>query len=286
MTTSSRDSSLGSRSSDPVRVVELERRTGATVRAEADRVAVEEPMEVRVNGVPFSVIMRTPGEDMALAAGFLLAEDVVRGAGEIGAIEQCRDVEPEARGNVLNVTVVGEAVDRLVVRLGERRQVTTTSACGLCGRRTIESLRSRAATVDGRWTVPAALVSRLPLALRAAQRTFDATGGVHAAALTDLEGTVVRVAEDVGRHNAVDKIIGHALLDGALPLDRAMLVLSGRTSYELVQKALLGGVPLVAAVSAPSSLAIDLARAAGITLCGFVRGDSLNVYAHPGRLSS
>ena len=268
-----------------MRVVELERRTGATVRAEADRVAVEEPMEVRVNGVPFSVIMRTPGEDMALAAGFLLAEDVVRGGGEVGAIEQCLDVEPEARGNVLNVTVVGEAVDRLVVRLGERRQVTTTSACGLCGRRTIESLRSRAATVDGRWTVPAALVSRLPLALRAAQRTFDATGGVHAAALTDLEGTVVRVAEDVGRHNAVDKIIGHALLDGALPLDRAMLVLSGRTSYELVQKALLGGVPLVAAVSAPSSLAVDLARAAGITLCGFVRGDSLNVYAHPERLT-
>ena len=279
------ESSLGPWGSEPVRVVELERRTGATVRAEADRVAVEEPMEVRVNGVPFSVIMRTPGEDMALAAGFLLAEDVVRGSGELGAIEQCLDVEPEARGNVLNVTVVGEAVDRLAVRLGERRQVVTTSACGLCGRRTIESLRSRAATVDGRWTVPVAVVSRLPLALRAAQRTFDATGGVHAAALTDLEGTVVRAAEDVGRHNAVDQIIGHALLDGALPLDRAMLVLSGRTSYELVQKALLGGVPLVAAVSAPSSLAIELARAAGITLCGFVRGDSLNVYAHPERLT-
>ncbi len=224
MSTPRRDSSLAARGSEPVRVVELERRTGATVRAEADRVAVEEPMEVRVNGAPFAVIMRTPGDDMALAAGFLLAEDVVRGGAEIGVIEQCLDVEPEARGNVLSVTVVGEAVDRLVVRLGERRQVTTTSACGLCGRRTIESLRSRAATVDGRWTVPAAVVSRLPLALRAAQRTFDATGGVHAAALTDLEGTVVRVAEDVGRHNAVDKIIGRALLEGALPLDRAMLV--------------------------------------------------------------
>jgi FdhD protein len=132
--------------------------------------------------------------------------------------------------------------------------------------------------------VPVAVVRHLPVALRAAQQTFDATGGVHAAALADLDGRVLRAAEDVGRHNAVDKIIGHALLEGRLPLDRAMLVVSGRTSYELVQKALLGGVPLVAAVSAPSSLAIDLARAAGITLCGFVRGDTLNVYAHGERL--
>jgi FdhD protein len=267
-----------------VRVVEVERRNGVATRAEADRVAVEEPMEVRVNGSPFAVIMRTPGDDLALAAGFLLAEDVVRDGGEIGAIEQCLDVEPEARGNVLNVTVVGEAVDRLAVRLGERRQVITTAACGLCGRRTIESLRSRVVAVEGRWTVPVAVISRLPVALRAAQQTFDATGGVHAAALTGLDGQVLRSAEDVGRHNAVDKIVGHALLEGRLPLDRAMLVVSGRTSYELVQKALLGGVPLVAAVSAPSSLAIDLARAAGITLCGFVRGDTFNVYAHGERL--
>ena len=267
-----------------MRNVELERRVGAGVSVEADQVAVEEPMEVRVNGSPFAVIMRTPGDDLALAAGFLLAEDVIRNATEIGAIERCLDVEPEARGNVLNVTVVGEAVDRLVVRLGERRQVITTAACGLCGRRTIESLRTRAATVAGRWTVPAAVIRRLPLALRQAQRTFDATGGVHAAALTDLDGQVLRAAEDVGRHNAVDKIIGRALLEGQLPLDQAMLVVSGRTSYELVQKALLGGVPLVAAVSAPSSLAVDLAREAGITLCGFVRGESFNVYAHGERL--
>jgi FdhD protein len=276
---------IRTRAAGSVRVVDLERRSGAVVRTEADQVAVEEPMEVRVNGSPFAVIMRTPGEDLALAAGFLLAEDVVRDATEIGAIEQCLDVEPEARGNVLNVTVVGGAIDRLAVRLGERRQVTTTAACGLCGRRTIESLRSRLATVAGRWTVPAAVVCGLPRALRTAQPAFDATGGVHAAALTDLDGQVLRAAEDVGRHNAVDKIIGHALLDGRLPLDRAMLVVSGRTSYELVQKALLGGVPLVAAVSAPSSLAIDLARASGITLCGFVRGDSFNVYAHGERLA-
>ena len=268
-----------------IRIVEVERRSGADVRPDEDSVAVEEPLEVRVNDSAFAVIMRTPGEDLALAAGFVLAEDVVRDAGEIGAIEYCRDVEPEARGNVVNVTVVGGAVERLTERLGERRQVITTAACGLCGRRTIESLRTRAAAVEGRWTVPAAVVSRLPLALRAAQRTFDVTGGVHAAALTDLEGRVLRSAEDVGRHNAVDKIVGHALLEGRLPLDRTMLVVSGRLSYELVQKALLAGVPLVAAVSAPSSLAIELAREAGITLCGFVRGETLNVYAHAGRLA-
>ena len=143
--------------------------------------------------------------------------------------------------------------------------------------------RGRRSPAAGRCRRP--IVGQLPLALRAAQRTFDATGGVHAAALTDLDGQVLRAAEDVGRHNAVDKIIGHALLEDRLPLDRTMLVVSGRTSYELVQKALLGGVPLVAAVSAPSSLAIDLARAVGITLCGFVRGDGFNVYAHPERIT-
>ena len=268
-----------------IRVVEIQRRRGAESRADTDRIAVEEPMEVRVNGSPFAVIMRTPGQDIPLAAGFLLAEDVVRGLHEVASIEQCADVEVEARDNVLNVTVIGEAVERLVVRLGERRQVITTAACGLCGRRTIESLRSRAPVVPVTWSVSAAVVRQLPVALRAAQSAFDATGGLHAAALCDLDGGVWLAAEDVGRHNAVDKIIGRAMLEGHLPLDRYMLVVSGRTSYELVQKALLGGVPLVAAVSAPSSLAIDLARESGITLCGFVRGDAMNVYAHPERLT-
>ena len=265
-----------------LRVVRLD---GAAAVPDDDRVAVEEPLEVRVNGAPFAVIMRTPGHDITLACGFLLAEDVVRHVDEVAAVEQCDDVEAEARGNVVNVTVSGEAAERVDARLGERRQVITTAACGLCGRRTIESLRSRAASVAGAWTVPAAVVSSLPVALRAAQAAFDATGGIHAAALCDLDGAVRLAAEDVGRHNAVDKIIGRALLDGALPLDRRLLVVSGRTSYELVQKALLGGVPLVAGVSAPSSLAVDLARASGITLCGFVRGQTMNVYAHPGRIA-
>jgi FdhD protein len=267
------------------RAVPIVRLAGAAATADHDRVAVEEPLEVRVNGAPFAVIMRTPGHDLPLAAGFLLAEDVVRHGDEIAAIEQCDDVAAEAIGNALNVTVTGEAATRVAARLGERRQVITTAACGLCGRRTIESLRSRAAKVGGAWTVPAAVVASLPVSLRAAQATFDATGGLHAAALCDLDGRVRRAAEDVGRHNAVDKIIGRALLDGELPLDRTLLVVSGRTSYELVQKALLGGVPLVAGVSAPSSLAVDLAQASGITLCGFVRGHTMNVYAHPGRIA-
>jgi len=262
----------------------LRLRDGARDQAD-DRVAVEEPLEVRVNGSPFAVIMRTPGQDLPLAAGFLLAEDVVRRGDEIGAIEQCDDVDAEAYGNVLNVTVTGDAAARVAARLGERRQIITTAACGLCGRRTIESLRTRVASVGGDWTVPAAVVLSLPEALRAAQTAFALTGGIHAAALCDLAGEVRLAAEDVGRHNALDKVVGRALLDGRLPLDDRLLVVSGRSSYELVQKALLAGVPLVAGVSAPSSLAIELAEASGITLCGFVRGRSMNVYTHPRRIA-
>ena len=259
------------------------RRGSATPRA--DRVAVEEPMEVRVNGAPFAVIMRTPGADRDLAAGFLLAEDVIRSVDEIGAIEHCADAEADASENTVNVTVLGGAVERLDGRLRDRRNVMMTASCGLCGRRTIESLRSRVATVTGHWTVPGVLVSSLPDRLRAAQDVFSTTGGLHAAGLFDLTGALVLAAEDVGRHNAVDKVAGRTLLSALHPLDRHLLLVSGRTSFELVQKALLSGVALIAAVSAPSSLAIDLAQEARITLCGFVRGDTFNIYTHPERIS-
>jgi FdhD protein len=241
-------------------------------------------MEVRVNGAPFAVIMRTPGADRELAAGFLLAEDVVRTADELLTIELCEDITEEGRGNTLNVTVGGGAVERLVTRLGERRQVVMTASCGLCGRRTIETLRTRVAAVDGQWTVPADVLRALPSRLRNAQEVFETTGGLHAAGLFDRNGALRQIAEDVGRHNAVDKIIGRRLLEDALPLADAILVVSGRTSFELVQKALLAGIPVVAAVSAPSSLAIELADASGITLCGFVRGDRFNVYTHAHRV--
>jgi FdhD protein len=249
-----------------------------------DRVAVEEPMEVRVNGASFAVIMRTPGADRDLAAGFLLAEDVIRTADEIGTIEYCQDADEEGRDNTINVTVTGGAVERLAERLGERRQVMMTASCGLCGRRTIESLQARVASVRGEWTVGADVIAALPDRLRASQSVFESTGGLHAAGLFDRPGVLQIAAEDVGRHNAVDKIVGRTLLAGNHPLDESILLVSGRTSFELVQKALLAGVPVIAAVSAPSSLAIDLAEQAGITLCGFVRGPHFNVYTHANRI--
>jgi FdhD protein len=250
-----------------------------------DLVAVEEPMEVRVNGASFAVIMRTPGADRDLAAGFLLAEDVIRTAGEIGTIEYCQDVTDEGRDNTINVTVIGDAVARLADRLGERRQVMMTSSCGLCGRRTIESLQARVATVDGAWTVNAEIIASLPDRLRQSQAVFESTGGLHAAGLFDRSGVLQLSAEDVGRHNAVDKIVGRTLLAGKHPLSQSLLLVSGRTSFELVQKALLAGIPLLAAVSAPSSLAIELAEQAGITLCGFVRGRQFNIYSHRSRIT-
>jgi len=269
-----------------IRDVKVARHGPSRLSGDRDRVAVEEPMEVRVNGASFAVIMRTPGADRDLAAGFLLAEDVVRSADEIGTIAYCDDddVAEEARNNILNVTVIGDAVGRLVARLGERRQVMMTASCGLCGRRTIASLRARVDAVNGAWTVAGSVISSLPDVLRATQDVFESTGGLHAAGLFGLDGQLQLSAEDVGRHNAVDKIIGRTLLAGRHPLDRSLLLVSGRTSFELVQKALLGGVPLIAAVSAPSSLAIDLAEQSGITLCGFVRGQSFNIYAHPERV--
>ena len=263
-----------------IREVEVSREGRVT----SDRVAVEEPLEVRVNGASFAVIMRTPGADRDLAAGFLLAEDVIRGADEIGAIEYCQDASAEGRDNTLNVTVTGGAVDRLSERLGERRQVMMTASCGLCGRRTIESLRSRVAGVGGNWTIAADVIASLPDRLREAQAVFESTGGLHAAGLFDRAGTLQMAAEDVGRHNAVDKIAGRTLLAGQHPLDQFVMLVSGRASFELVQKALLAGIPVLTAVSAPSSLAIDLAEQANITLCGFLRGPRFNTYSHPERI--
>jgi len=265
-----------------IREVGVSRRGAAA--PERDFVAVEEPMEVRVNGASFAVIMRTPGHDRDLTAGFLLAEDVIHDAGEIGVIEYCADTTEEGRGNTMNVTVTGAAVARLSARLGERREVTMNSSCGLCGRRTIESLQSRVSAVAGDWTVSGDVIASLPDRLRASQVAFESTGGIHAAGLFDRSGQLQLLAEDVGRHNAVDKIVGRTLLQGKHPLDASILLVSGRTSFELVQKALLAGIPLLAAVSAPSSLAIDLATQSGMTLCGFVRGPRFNIYSHPHRV--
>jgi FdhD protein len=275
----------------PVSVVRVR---GATRVADTDRAATEEPLEIRLHDRPFAVIMRTPGADRELAAGFLLAERVIHSADDLGTIAYCADRADESRrgvesgvghaANIVNITLANgsrEAVERL---LADRRQTTTSSACGLCGRQTIESLASDALPIHTTWTVSAAAIAAMPPSLRARQAVFDETGGLHAAGLFTRESALVDIAEDVGRHNAVDKIVGRMLMREALPLADHVLCVSGRTSYEIVQKAVVAGIPLVAAVSAPSTLAIDLAEAFGVTLVGFVRGEGFNIYAHAERI--
>jgi FdhD protein len=249
-----------------------------------DRAATEEPLEIRLHGQPFAVIMRTPGADRELAAGFLLAERVIRNADELGTIEYCMDREGGDNHNVVNVTLAPELGDRVASIVDSRRNVTTNSSCGLCGRRTIESLATDVAPLGATWRVAASTIGQLPAHLRARQAIFDETGGLHAAGLFTHDGQLIDVAEDVGRHNAVDKIVGRRLMRDALPLSSHVLCVSGRTSFEIVQKALFAGIPVVAAVSAPSTLAIDLAQAFGITLVGFVRGGDFTIYAHAERV--
>jgi FdhD protein len=279
----------GSRSVDVVRV----RSHGRAY--EEDRLAVEEPLEIRLHGRPFAVIMRTPGSDLELAAGFLLAERVLRSADDLGTIEHCRDGQGQAErssasdpgsaaGNIVNVTLARTQPGDLERIVSERRQVVTNASCGLCGRLTIESLRLDVAPIEIAHHVEPSVILQLPDRLRSAQAVFAETGGLHAAGLFGFDGRPILVAEDVGRHNAVDKVIGRMLLTDRLPLSETILFVSGRSSFEIVQKAVLGGVPVVASVSAPSSLAIDLARELGMTLVGFVRDGGFTIYAHEARL--
>jgi FdhD protein len=272
--------------SDALRSVAVVRVHGASRAMDSDRAATEEPLEVRLHDQPFAVIMRTPGADRELAAGFLLAERVITGADDLGTIAHCTDAAADHPENVVNVTLANGSAATLDRLLAGRRQVTTTSSCGMCGRRTIESLAADVAPISAAWSVPSTTVASLPQKLRARQAVFDETGGLHAAGLFTRGGSLVDVAEDVGRHNAVDKIVGRMLMREALPLSDHILCVSGRTSFEIVQKAIFAGVPLVAAVSAPSSLAIDLALEYGVTLVGFIRGDSFNIYAHAERITS
>jgi FdhD protein len=257
-------------------------RIGATgaVRG-SDVAATEEPLEIRIDDEPFAVLMRTPGADIDLTAGFLLSERLIHAFDDLGTIAHCAGAEPDTPDNVVNVTLTSDE-HRRVVR--DRRRTVTSASCGVCGRATIESLRVDVPPLHVRWTVTRNLVSSLTGLLREAQTIFDETGGLHGAALVDRQSQVLAVAEDVGRHNAVDKVVGHMLLAERLPLEDAILVVSGRTSYEIVQKACVARVPMVVAVSAPSTLAIELADAFGITLVGFARSAGFNVYAHPGRI--
>jgi FdhD protein len=271
--------------SDALRSVGVVRVRGAARAAESDCAATEEPLEVRLHDQPFAVIMRTPGADRELAAGFLLAERVISGADELGTIAHCTDAAADHPENVVNVTLAGGSIAAVERLLAGRRHVTTNSSCGMCGRRTIESLATEVAPIAAAWRVTAALIASLPDQLRARQAVFEETGGLHAAGLFARDGRLVDVAEDVGRHNAVDKIVGRMLMREALPLSDHLLCVSGRTSFEIVQKAVIAGIPIVAAVSAPSTLAVDLAQAYGVTLVGFIRGDSFNIYTHPQRVN-
>lgn len=270
---------------EPLTTVSVTRVRGAERLPDRDRAATEEPLEIRLHNRPFAVVMRTPGSDRELAAGFLLSEQVLRSADDLGTIEHCTDPTAEHPENVVNVTLVNGSAAGVDAVLAGRRQVAINSSCGLCGRLTIESLRAEAPPLVCPWTVGAATLVELPARLRVAQTLFDATGGIHAAGLFTRDGALEAVAEDVGRHNAVDKVVGRMVMRDALPLGDRLLVVSGRASYEIVQKAFLAGIPLVAAVSAPSSLAIELASEAGITLVGFVRGDAFNIYTHAARIA-
>ncbi|MFI5048784.1 MAG: formate dehydrogenase accessory sulfurtransferase FdhD [Gaiellales bacterium] len=254
-----------------------------TRRRHGDRVATEEPMEIRVEGPGMeqrnvAVTMRTPGNDFELAVGFLHTEGMISGAGDVATVRYCAVPREEQHYNVVSVAVT-RALDVL-----PERNFYATSSCGICGKASLEAIEVRCAPVaDGLTVTPEAVIG-MPDALRAAQRVFERTGGLHAAALFQPSGELVEVREDVGRHNAVDKLVGSELLAGRLPLSDRVMMVSGRTSFEIVQKAATAGIPVVCAVSAPSSLAVDAARSFGITLIGFLRGTRFNVYTRPDRV--
>jgi FdhD protein len=271
--------------SEGFRRVHVVRASGTGRVPREDAVAIEEPLEVRLHDKSFAVIMRTPGLDKELAAGFLLSEGVVSGADDLGAVEHCRHPHHPKVHNIVNVFLRAAARETVDARLAERRNVIANSSCGLCGRVTIESLECRLKALDTTWTLDGAIAGALPARLRSEQVVFEETGGLHAAGLFDAAGHAIAIAEDVGRHNAVDKVVGRMLLEERLPLRETALAVSGRASFEIVQKAWIAGLEVICAVSAPSSLAIELAESAGITLLGFVREGGFNIYSHPGRIS-
>jgi FdhD protein len=237
---------------------------------ERDEVAIEDPLEIRVNGSPVAVTMRTPGHDDELSIGFLRSEGIRAVAAHPTADLAANTIVVEVEG--------GFDGERL------KRNFYTSSSCGVCGKGALEAVAVEAPRVESRLQLRAGLVADLPERLRAAQPAFAATGGLHATGLFDREGELLCVREDVGRHNAMDKVIGRAFLDGRLPLGEHVLCVSGRLSFELVQKAAVAGCPILVAVGAPSTLAVDLARDRGVTLCGFVRGRRVNVYSEPWRV--
>jgi FdhD protein len=254
-----------------VRVVAIP--LGDTDTAREDAVAVEEPLEVRIGGKPITVLMRTPGHDEELITGFLFGEGVISDPDDIISFEV-------ASANVLEVRLM------LARQLPGDRLFFSNSSCGICGKQSLASIEVRGSPIDSKLTVPQHILSELTERLRAAQPLFARTGGTHASGLFTSTGELLVVREDVGRHNALDKLIGWALAEGRIPLSDSLLLVSGRLSYELVQKAVVAGIPLVAAVGAPSSFAVELAERFHITLVGFLRATGMNVYTHPARITN
>ena len=251
---------------------------GAT-RAVQDMLAVEEPLEIRVNGVPLTVTMRTPGHDRELAAGFLLTEGMIESPDEISGL-RAADSETVAKSNTVEVDLRTQSFEPAEMQ----RNFFAASSCGICGKATIESIRRRGLRAPNpEFRARPEVLYGLPEAIRAVQAVFERTGGLHAAGLFDADGTLMVLREDIGRHNAVDKVIGWAICSGKLPLSESILMVSGRGGFEIAQKALAAGVPVLASVSAPSSLAVQLAREMGLTLIGFLRGRRFVVYAGESR---
>jgi len=250
-----------------------------------ETLAVEEPLEIRVNGAAITVTMRTPGSDIELAQGFLLTEGVIAQREDVLTVRYCRGAGDDGANtyNVLDVTLASGVKPP---DLDVTRNFYTTSSCGVCGKASLEAVRliTRYSPGDEPATISADTLTAMPGQLRRAQKVFASTGGLHGAALFDVDGTMLAVREDIGRHNAVDKVVGWALENDRIPLGAAVLLVSGRASFELTQKAVMAGIPVLAAVSAPSSLAVDLAGQSGVTLVAFLRGDSMNVYTRPDRI--
>jgi FdhD protein len=265
-------------------VVKIDLDGSGEPRRRPDDLAAEEPLEIRVRKRPLAVTMRTPGHDIDLAMGFLLTEGIIGATDDVVTAQLCAGTDMPNTYNVVDV-VLGPDVPPPVT--DPSRNFYTTSSCGVCGKASIDAIRTRSRfdVATDPLTVPARTLAALPDRLRAAQRTFDRTGGLHAAGLFTAEGELLVLREDVGRHNAVDKVIGWALREGRIPLTGHVLLVSGRASFELTQKAWMAGLPMLAAVSAPSTLAAELADEAGLTLIGFLRGPSMNVYTAPDRVT-
>jgi FdhD protein len=264
----------------PHRVVKVRNHTASEC---LDYLAVEEPLEIRLSGINLSVTMRTPGDDEELVAGFLFSEGIIASADDIDVIARYRgpDGDPDD-GNVMNVLLKGDmrvAKDRL------RRNFVASSSCGLCGKATIDAIRATLPPVQSDIVISVDRLNRLGAVMHDAQSTFEKTGGLHAAGLFDADARMIVLREDIGRHNAVDKVIGHRVLARSLPLDRHVLMVSGRVSFEIMQKALTARIPVIAAVSAPSSMAVQMALAADMTLIGFARNGGFNLYAGAHRVA-